>query len=60
MHSFDAELLENIILYDVQRHAETAIKDEKHFLDRLFEFSGAVRDNKSAAHEKNCVTLQTV
>ncbi len=51
-HTIDAELLEYIILKDIQRHAEAAIKDESLLLDRLLSFSGQERQNEKAAQEK--------
>ena len=47
IHSIDLDILENIILADIQYHAETAIQDEQGLLDRLLSFSGQERQNKN-------------
>lgn len=52
MHAFDADLLESVILHDVQRHAEAAVKDESRLFARLLEFSGKARKSESGAWEK--------
>ena len=52
MHTIDTELLENIILKDIQHHAQTAVRDEQQLLEKLLSFSGQERRNEKAAQEK--------
>lgn len=52
-HHIDAELLEFVILKDIQRHAETAIKDESQLLARLVSFSSQERKKETAMWEQS-------
>ena len=52
MHALDAETLESVILSDIQRHAKSAMQDEKRLMDRLLAFSSEEHKNEYAAREK--------
>ena len=52
MHTFDADVLEAVILTDIQHHAQAAIRNESGLLDRLLTFTGTMRHNENAAREK--------
>ena len=52
MHTLDAEILENVILNDIQRHSKKAVQNENRLLSRLLDFSFIERRNENALREK--------